>query len=101
MFIGGTIWILTHGHMSTLIRVGAQQSCGLDTGDCRRSAKWHRGGSPFGRNLPDKYTAAIDAGRVSLLAGTILGPPVVPFYLFLCWDGSPSKMDYRKRVPLF
>ena len=29
-----------------------------------------------------------------------LGPPVVPFYPFL-GEGSPTKIDYRKRVPLF
>ena len=30
-----------------------------------------------------------------------LGPPVVLFYQFLFgWEGSPTKIDYRKRVPL-
>ena len=30
----------------------------------------------------------------------LLGPPVVPFYPLL-GEGSPTKIDYRKRVPLF
>ena len=29
-----------------------------------------------------------------------LGPPAVPFYPFV-GEGSPTKIDYRKRVPLF
>ena len=29
-----------------------------------------------------------------------LGPPVVPFYPFF-EEGSPTKIDYRKRVALF
>ena len=32
-----------------------------------------------------------------------LGPPVAPFYrFFFGWEGSPTKIDYRKMlVPLF
>ena len=31
-----------------------------------------------------------------------LGPPVVPFHHFFGGEGSPTKMDYRKKwVPLF
>ena len=30
---------------------------------------------------------------------TILGPPVVPFYLFL-GEGCPTKIDYRKKFTL-
>ena len=36
-----------------------------------------------------------ELGTVSLL-----GPPVVPFYPVL-GEGSPTKIDYKKRVPLF
>ena len=27
--------------------------------------------------------------------------PVVPFSPLFGWEGSPTKIDYRKRVPLF
>ena len=27
----------------------------------------------------------------------VLGPPVVPFYRFFLGEGSPTKIDYRKR----
>ena len=33
-------------------------------------------------------------------AGSYLGSPVAPFYPFL-GEGSPTKIDYNKRVPLF
>ena len=36
----------------------------------------------------------------SLVSGN-LGPPVVPFYRFFLGEGSPIKIDYRKRGPLF
>ena len=30
----------------------------------------------------------------------LLGPPVVPFYIY-CWEGSPTKIDNRKKGNLF
>ena len=47
-------------------------------------------------------------GEGGMRVNQYLGPPVVPFYPFLGEDsrysarpGSPTKIDYRKRVPLF
>ena len=32
--------------------------------------------------------------RRATAASTLLGPPVVPFFLYI--EGSPTKIDYRK-----
>ena len=48
----------------------------------------------------ENQSTPIDALTLSR-ENQILGPPVVPFYPFL-GEGSPAKIDYRKKlVPLF
>ena len=48
-----------------------------------------------------KHVVVFSFGFALNLNQPLLGPPVVPFYPFL-GEGSPTKIDYRKRlVPLF
>ena len=39
-------------------------------------------------------------GLACFIAKQKLGPPVVPFYHFL-GEGSPTQIDYNKKVPFF
>ena len=36
-------------------------------------------------------------GAVEACPKRILGPPVVPLLPFFGWEGSPTKIDYRKK----
>ena len=46
---------------------------------------------------------ALQSFLLNTLTGThaILGPPVVPFYQLFPGEGSPTKIDYRKKGTLF
>ena len=44
--------------------------------------------------------AAQSSDGASGVVEASLGPPVVPFYPFL-GEGAPTKIDYRKKAPLF
>ena len=71
MFIGGTIWLLTHGQKSY------------------KATK---------QVVPQKETGPyVKVKVISYIPSTLLTrPPSVPFYPF-SGEGSPTKIDYRKQ----